>query len=101
MLNLGSLAEISSHKINPSGCINRYGSSPLIKPKASWLANVFENIMWLICHDMTRSSRDYDRRLMILTKQKFLKVKVFRFIEQEVLNCCYDQAAVEPIFDKH
>ena len=38
---------------------------------------------------------------MILTKQKILKVKVFRFIEQEVLNCCYDQAAVEPIFDKH
>ena len=55
------LAEILSHKINPSGCINRYGSSPLIKPKAPWLANVFENIMWLICHDMTRSSCDYDR----------------------------------------
>ena len=38
---------------------------------------------------------------MVLPKQKILQAKVFRFIEQEVLNCCYDQAAVEPIFDKH
>ena len=42
-----------------------------------------------------------DYKLWFFLNKKILKAKVFRFIEQEVLNCCYDQAAVEPIFDKH
>ena len=95
------LAEILSHKINPSGCINRYGSSPFIKPKAWWLANVFENIMWLICHDMTRSSRVYDKRLMILTlNKKFKKQKCLDLLSKRYELLLWSSSC-KAIFEKH